>query len=177
MIPDLEFELLRIRERGSQEEKDAWDAFKISCDIERSNGFQIVSGQIGDVSFYDPRFKTIELTGPPYRKLYKRSFLIGENTLVDQRESWDLISIHVFEGLHGLNYDSRRASIFTTGYQFIPQEYCGLRISDLALYEIGVENELMPNFWISRWKWLVSRSWRNSVDHYNESLKLLGGEA
>ena len=179
MIPELEHEWFHIcaEKHGCEEEREAWDAFKIACEIERLNQFQIVTGQLGDISFYDPRFTTIELKGdPPYRKLYRRSFKIGEHTLVDQRETWDLVSIRTFEGFHDMKCDEIRRAVFTTGYCYIPQECCDLRINDLADYEIGVEHGLMPNFYISRWKWLVMRSWRNSVDHYNDSLKLLGGD-
>ena len=168
MLPELEHEWFHIciEKHGCEEEREAWDSFKMTCGIESHHRLGMLEGKPGDISFYDPQFEAL---GFGCRTLYSRACQIGD-TLVYQKDTWDFVLIRI-----GKHLDNRGA-IFTTGYSFIPQESCELDLIDLADYEVAAEAGMMPNFYISRWKWLVMRAWRNSVDHYNESLKLLGGD-
>lgn len=145
----------------------AWHAFQQACyrQEQENAGFHILTGQVGELSFYDPRFDLTEALvnamglKPPYRKLYQRSFKIGD-TVITQKDRWDLVVIRAFDGP---GHDTERVSVFTTNYHFMPQECCELRLRDLAAYEIGVEYGLMPDFYTSRWDWLVKRAWKNSL--------------
>ena len=168
MLPELEHEWFRVcvEKHGCEEEIDAWDAFKIACEIESYHRLVMLEGKPGNVSFYDPRFQSMNFG---HRTLYSRACQVGD-TLIYQEDTWDFVLIRI-----GKQLDNRGA-IFTTGYHFIPQESCELQLIDLADYEVAAEAEMMPNFYISRWKWLVMRAWWNSVERYNEILKTLGGD-